>query len=708
MEKALLTSAVPFDKDVFFSKTTPLFVITSKKTDDDIITHVESHRGYEGMTKRSDTCVARVIDFESHRQLYVLDALDTSSIRSFLERQDMPELFQNPDATYKYLRELCRTYKQGHKMVYKVDIINGILVFRMYYFWPNFFDKDRAEGYHEITRICFKGDECWKENRDGKRYNYDPQYAYFKCTRETICDRIGSHKDFLRTLGQVYPKAAKHCSSFRDFLVYFNSMYKGDVVYKNTPDTIVEHLQKTYRKNEDEIPRRESNHDMDLFDDDEDIPFDNGILKAIDVAPDVLCYLFFDDEGVNTERVYFTKDKAYRFGYNNQRNCWVSTRKLKMRIMPVYIPYDKKTNTILDYYGNMFLNERATFAQVFMAIDSPLIEKLYKMGLKRVIQPYYGRSTETNVVRTTQVLKLIAQNMNIPYNRKEMDAMEPYQLFGISRGQMKYISRETIGGGDIFSFRAIMTHPKTLKIYPDIQKRIEFAQLFLQRYTPTDLDNMEVEKVKFLGKVASSAHTHAERSRILNHYLDYLRLREDAILYNEYLERLNEQDGMKRETFKYELYPKVSRINFLHDKASRDASYYRQVKDKEKLAIQDKHIKEFVTSHEYTKFLYENDMFTLCAPMDTQSLIYEGNFLSHCVGTYASSVASKRSYIYFLRKKDDVDTPYFTMEVVKGGTSGYELRQCYTFHDTIDKSKACKRFIEDWCEAKKIRIRCSI
>ena len=711
MEKELLTLSVPFEKDVFFDRNTCLFAITSKKTDDDIIDHVaDCYNPDYGIerTKYSDDCVARIYDFESGKQLFVVDALDTASIRQFLSQQQIPELFKNPNATYKYVRDIQRTFKRGHKIVHKIEVINDILVFRFFYFLPNFFEEGKREGYREITRFCFKGDECWKENRDGNRYKLDTQYIYFKGTKESISERIETGESVVDTVRKVYPTAPNYCYSFRDFLYYFNNLYKGDVVNKNVPKNIREHLNRTYQIRP--IAKFETSSRYD--DDYEGLPEDmkkTTHYDCINVATGkgLVCYLYFNDKGINTERLYFTKTKTYRFGYNEFRNCWVSTKKQIMAIMKQYVPYNGKTDTLMDYYGEMLPNERSTFAQVFMAIESPLIEKLYKMGLKKLVQSSYTRTMETDVPRTSSVLKLIAESMDMPYDRKTMENMEPYQLFGVGRGQMKYINRETMSGADIFAFRKAMTHERIMKIFPDVQKRIAFSQLFLQRCGIPDLDSMEVEKLKYIGKIATSDHDALDRSRIFMQYDDYLRVREEAVAYNEYLERLNQQDHGTREIFKYEIYPKVSRIKFLHDKANRDATYYRQIKDKDKLAIQDQHIQEFVTSDEYTNLLYDDETFTIVTPEDTASLIYEGNYLSHCVGTYAPNVANKRSYIYFLRQKEDVNTPFFTMEVVKRN-NGYELKQCYTFHDSTTKSKKCKNFIENWCESKKIRIGCTL
>lgn len=703
MEDQLLTLSVPFEKNVFFGTELPLFAITCKKKEDDIVDHVDNFfdpdYGMNGTTYK-EGYVTRIYDLQTGKQLFVLDAVNTGSIKHFLEMQNNRELFCKPDATYKQLRDIYRTFKSGHRIRYKTQVINGILTFRFFYFLPNFFEEGRIEGYHEITRICFKGDECWKENRDGHRYKFDYKYVNYMGTKETAAMSTSStifdaSSEFHNAIKEAYPDIPCYCYSFRDFLRYFETLYKGEKVNKNTPQCIKEHLKRTYSVNMAYTNKSNIMND------------DSGYFINVSTGTNLVCYAYYNKKGINTERLYFTKDRLYRFGYNRYKDCWVSTKKCGMEIMQRPVPDRGKTGTIMDYYCNMLGDKRPTFAQVVMAMESPLIEKLYKVGLEMLVQSSYNRSVETTRPMTENVLKLMAKSINMEYNREEMKNLEPHQLLGISRGYVKYISRETFYGGNLLGFRRVMASEVAAEMFPDMKKRIRFAQVFLRTYGSGDLEFMDRGKIKYIGKIANSGYSDEECNRLMIQYHDYLRIREEAILWNEYLERQNEQDQGNREIFKYPICPKVSEITFLHNKAARDASYYHQIKDKEKLKIQDDKIKEFVTSKEYQNLLYENNTYTLVGPECTESLVYEGNFLHHCVGSYAYNVANRTSYIYFLRKKEDVDTPFFTMEVVRENGE-YKLRQCYTFHDKIEKPKSCKSFIENWCSEKKICISCTL
>jgi hypothetical protein len=214
--------------------------------------------------------------------------------------------------------------------------------------------------------------------------------------------------------------------------------------------------------------------------------------------------------------------------------------------------------------------------------------------------------------------------------------------------------------------------------------------------------------MKYIGKIASKKYTNNENAySMMDKYIDYVRVRENANKYNEIMKQRNEENGIYIETFYYDEFPKVSALSFLHNKAVRDYNYYEKIESEEKLKNQDKKILEFTTSKEYQKFVYNDNVFSIITPLTTQDLLDEGYYLSHCVGTYAGRVANKQSYIFFLRENKQLNVPFYTIEVNKIDKE-YILSQCYTFHDTINKTKECKDFILKWCQEKHIKINCSL
>ena len=64
-------------------------------------------------------------------------------------------------------------------------------------------------------------------------------------------------------------------------------------------------------------------------------------------------------------------------------------------------------------------------------------------------------------------------------------------------------------------------------------------------------------------------------------------------------------------------------------------------------------------------------------PESLAELTAEGKILHHCVGSYKNDVAQRREGILFLGKLSCPETPYYTLDVVKGPSGKYAVRQCH-------------------------------
>lgn len=93
-----------------------------------------------------------------------------------------------------------------------------------------------------------------------------------------------------------------------------------------------------------------------------------------------------------------------------------------------------------------------------------------------------------------------------------------------------------------------------------------------------------------------------------------------------------------------------------HDEAYEQVLY---VREKNKIEKYKKHVQKY----SYIKTFSKNGNVVLLAenPMD---LIKEGEALHHCVGTYISRVAEERCLIFFIRKEEALDVPFYTLEYI--------------------------------------------
>lgn len=124
---------------------------------------------------------------------------------------------------------------------------------------------------------------------------------------------------------------------------------------------------------------------------------------------------------------------------------------------------------------------------------------------------------------------------------------------------------------------------------------------------------------------------------------------------------------------------------------------YHSLKEKEELASKRKFYKKFrEVSNKYSFLNISKDYCVFVAP-SVQSLVREGKLLNHCVGVmgYDEKMCEEKSLILFIRKLDNVNKPFVTMEYsLKSG----KILQIYGYHDStpdkdvIDFSKRWLKF----------------
>lgn len=108
--------------------------------------------------------------------------------------------------------------------------------------------------------------------------------------------------------------------------------------------------------------------------------------------------------------------------------------------------------------------------------------------------------------------------------------------------------------------------------------------------------------------------------------------------------------------------------------------------------ITQRHFKE---NYEGRKaFEFESGDLFLRQPNSLDEIIAEGKALCHCVGGYCERHAKGSTNIFFIRKKADPDTPYYTIEV---GTD-YDIIQCRGYRNdrAAPKGEEIKAFEKEY------------
>lgn len=96
------------------------------------------------------------------------------------------------------------------------------------------------------------------------------------------------------------------------------------------------------------------------------------------------------------------------------------------------------------------------------------------------------------------------------------------------------------------------------------------------------------------------------------------------------------------------------------------------------------------------KYEFQDEEYAIVVPGKIEDIIREGRALGHCLDKsdiYFDRITKRESFIVFLRKMDDVEQPYYTLEIEPGGAT----RQKRTTGDKQNKDfDEAKKFIRKW------------
>ena len=96
------------------------------------------------------------------------------------------------------------------------------------------------------------------------------------------------------------------------------------------------------------------------------------------------------------------------------------------------------------------------------------------------------------------------------------------------------------------------------------------------------------------------------------------------------------------------------------------------------------------------KYEYSDEKYSILAPLKIEDILNEGQALNHCINKsdrYFERIATRESYLLFLRKTAELDKPWYTLEVEPDGT----IRQKRTEFDRQNSDlKKAEHFLKKW------------
>ena len=278
-----------------------------------------------------------------------------------------------------------------------------------------------------------------------------------------------------------------------------------------------------------------------------------------------------------------------------------------------------------------FINDnKACSPALYMEIyiKHPNIENLVMCGLSRLVQEKLQC-----VSRTSK--SSLPNHIGIDYSEST-----PYKMLRLnSKCELEFAKKHKFTD-------------EWYRFYADFKNCVsieEVAELRLKRFTHT-LRMLDIVTARFNVRLTT----------VVN-YLDKQEKRYgekcNATMYKDYISALlNLMD--EKDITKELLFPK--NLKTQHDSATQRWAQIQYENSAEERKSRSLKIEN--QARRLSLFCYENETLLIEPCPSDKALFIEGNTLSHCVYGYAESYANGNTAIFFIRKKDAPDVPYYTLE----------------------------------------------
>lgn len=90
------------------------------------------------------------------------------------------------------------------------------------------------------------------------------------------------------------------------------------------------------------------------------------------------------------------------------------------------------------------------------------------------------------------------------------------------------------------------------------------------------------------------------------------------------------------------------------------------------------------------KYEYQNTKYSIIVPKRLEEVLEEGKILNHCVGSYVENVSEGKTTILFLRKTEEIEKPYYTVEYKDNA-----VRQCRGENNS-KRTEEIEDFLDEW------------
>lgn len=304
----------------------------------------------------------------------------------------------------------------------------------------------------------------------------------------------------------------------------------------------------------------------------------------------------------------------------------------------------------------------------------PMVEYLYKGRFYKLLQDVSGH-----------VWPNMSWEQSAYRGELNADGESIEEVFGIEDKQI--INRLRAMNGGIDEYRWLrFAYEEGWKLPQEVlewlvQKKVEV------RNVSFILGKMSLQQImNYVKRQQEESYPGMSTYKVLSQWEDYLRICEilkkktdDEMVYRpRELKRRHNEAVAERETRAAELI-----VDEYSEKYGEAESVLQEIKE---------------------KFEYAGNGFIIKVPDRIVDIVIEGRCLHHCIASsdrYLERIKNHETYICFLRKAAEPNTPYYTIEVEPGGT----IRQHRGYLDEEPEFEQVKPFLQEWQRVIKSRMK---
>lgn len=313
------------------------------------------------------------------------------------------------------------------------------------------------------------------------------------------------------------------------------------------------------------------------------------------------------------------------------------------------------------------------------------IPKLQDIKIEKILDRYKG--CPVFIERLLRPEEITKHLINTGLIRLAMDCMESWNYIGVKKNgkdetEVLGINKDRIdrlkklnGGKRILSW--LQYEQKTGK---------KLRQELLIRLDESQINPEDLKGIVEYGITPERALNYLEKQK--NHakatveWKDYLKMAKK--------ERLNLEDDIVR-------FPK--NLKARHDEMVELANNRKEQERLKGYRHLDRKIKNYLPKVE--KYYWEDKEYMIIPAAKCEELMREGRALHHCVGAsdmYMKRMAAEESWILFLRKKENLEKPYYTIEIE---IETNRIRQWYSEYDRQPDRKKIKLILDKFLKSVK-------